>query len=386
MTNSVCVISFSPVSRDSRVLRQINYLSPHYDLSVIGYGSAHPSWKSMQVNWMPVVRTKMASPLKAIFLLLGRLCSGAYDFWYWGKLYHVHALEAASLGQYDIIHANDWEALPIAVEASRKNGARVVFDAHEYSPLQFEEDYWRSKLLAPAVRYLLQKYDSFVDASITVAPLIAEKYKQEFDLKPIVVLNVPESVEIQRRDIDPNCIRLIHHGVAMRNRRLETMIEALAMCDQRYRLHFMLIDHDSGYIQELEDLASRLCPGRVTFGDPVTPAKVVQQISQYDVGFYLLEPSNYNNKVALPNKFFDFIAAGLVICIGPSPSMADIIHQYGCGCVTASFAPRDVARALNRVTPDQWVNMQRAAREAAKRFSAGTEMGKMVDLYRELLA
>lgn len=52
---SICIISFSPIYRDARVLRQIKYLSPFFDLNIIGYGHSHPSWLNMpNVKWISI--------------------------------------------------------------------------------------------------------------------------------------------------------------------------------------------------------------------------------------------------------------------------------------------------------------------------------------------
>jgi len=164
------------------------------------------------------------------------------------------------------------------------------------------------------------------------------------------------------------------------------MIEAIALCDRRYTLHFMLVENNPGYMRYLKNLADQLAPGRITFHDPVRPEEIVHYISGYDIGFYLLSPTNYNNSVALPNKFFDFIAAGLAVCIGPSPSMAEIVREYHCGCVAPSFDPRDAAETLNQLTGDQIIKMQKAAQDAAKQLDAAVEMNKVVELADRLLS
>jgi hypothetical protein len=138
-------------------------------------------------------------------------------------------------------------------------------------------------------------------------------------------------------------------------------------------------------LQYLKKLADEVAPGRVFFHNPVAPTKVVERISEYDMGFYLLEPTNFNNSAALPNKFFDFIMAGLAVCIGPSPSMAELVRQYGFGCVAPTFNPSDVAYMLNQLNIDQLTAMQQAAREVARQLNANTEMGKVVELYQQLL-
>jgi hypothetical protein len=110
-----------------------------------------------------------------------------------------------------------------------------------------------------------------------------------------------------------------------------------------------------------------------------------EKIAAFDVGFNLLAPSNFNHIYALPNKFFESIVAGLAVCIGPSPQMQTYVERYGFGCTAPSFAPRDVAATLNRVTADKWARMQHAARQAAQELNAATEMAKVVQLYRRLL-
>ena len=161
-----------------------------------------------------------------------------------------------------------------------------------------------------------------------VEETIAEKYKEDFGFHSTVVLNTPEYVPLPEKFVNPENITLVHHGIAKRDRNLELMIRTLDLCDGRYTLHFILADHDPGYIQYLKQLSDQLVPGRVWFHDPIPPDKIVHTIAQHDIGFFLLPPVNENYKYALPNKFFDFIMAGLAVCIGPSPSMSKILKKH----------------------------------------------------------
>jgi glycosyltransferase involved in cell wall biosynthesis len=162
------------------------------------------------------------------------------------------------------------------------------------------------------------------------------------------------------------------------------MIEALALCDRRFSLHFMLLNNDPEYLKELKRLAEELTPGRIIFHNPVPPEDVVLRVSEFDVGFCLIAPTNYNYLVSLPNKFFDYIMAGLAVCIGPSPSMEEIVYEYGLGFVAPSFDPRDVAETLNQLTNDRLAMMRKASQEAAKKINGESEMRKLVELYDRL--
>ena len=315
-------------------------------------------------------------------LYLGRVLPATYDAGYslrWPLMKEIGAVTAL---RHDAYHANDWHTMSLAAKLAKRDGARLVFDLHEYAPLEFESrpDWW---LHEPMLRTMLRKYAPLADATITVAGPIAERYAQEFGINPLVVLNAPEYVDVPEREIDGEQLRISHHGAASKFRKPEAMIEALALADQRYTLHFMLMP--SPYGDELKALAARLAPGRVFFHPPVAPEEIVQRIAEYDIGFTLLPPQSFNDQMALPNKFFENIGAGLAICAGPSPSMAKLIEHYGCGVVAPSFEAAAIAAVLNQTTTEQWRAMRRQARGAAQELNAARELGKVVDLYARLL-
>jgi hypothetical protein len=325
---------------------------------------------------------------KLFYLPLGRLLPAlAYPAWYWGESEFQVALAALLASQPAVIHANDWEALPVAVEAARRLGARVVADLHEYAPHMWDDRrYWRW-FYKPLIEYFLQKHLPFVDGSVTVGQTIAGKYAHEYGITPIVVMNAPAQIPNNHyRPTVPDAIQLVHHGVAMRERKLEWMIETLAHTDKRFSLHFMLVDQRGDYSAELSQLAQRLAPGRVSFHPAVAPANVVPAIAAFDIGFYLLPPVNFNHLAALPNKFFDFVLAGLAVCIGPSPEMARLCQQYGFGVVAPSFEPAVVGRMLNGLQARDIDQMKQRAIQAQAALNAETEMKKLLGLHDSLLS
>ncbi len=406
---SICILSLSPIARDGRVLRQIQYLRPHYDLTVAGYGEPHRDWvQDPGVRWIqlpdltpstsfatikaelkrgnftPLMQRLPLEAIKQIYqasLYLGRIFPASYDFGYSVRWYLVKAIEELSAIKHDAYHANDWNTLALAAALARRHQAKLVIDLHEYAPLEFEskKDWW---LYEPMLRNVLHKYAPLADASITVAEPIAERYQQEFGFKPIVILNAPQYTPVAERTSNADQLRIIHHGAASPYRKPEVMIEAIAHCDDRYSLHFMLMS--SPYLEELKRFAQQRAPGRVFFHEPVAPEQIVQRIAEFDIGFTVLPPQSFNDQMALPNKFFECIGAGLAICAGPSPAMAHIVEQHRCGVVAPSFEPAAIAATLNRTSIEEWRAMQRNAREAAKVLNADHELEKLVQLYAAL--
>jgi len=111
---------------------------------------------------------------------------------------------------------------------------------------------------------------------------------------------------------------------------------------------------------------------------------LVERISSYDLGFYILPIIGVNYQLSLPNKFFEFVNAGLGMCIGPSPEMERLVRQYGFGVVAPSFDPAIVAETLNRLTAEMIDEMKRKSLKARKELNADIEMGKMIALYQSL--
>lgn len=386
---NVSILAFSPIQRDSRVLKQVAYLAPLYNVTVIGYGPFDGSSTEPEAQRLSVEAPGRAAgrARKMLYLPMGKILGGQiYEALYWNEPEHVMALNLLLESQPDVIHANDWDTLPIAVRAAEKTGAKILLDLHEYSPLlRDNRRYWKL-FYAPMIDYFLRKYASLASASITVNETIAEKYAHEYDFKPGVVMNVPV---LNSRSVfkptDPESIHLVHHGAAIRDRELDRMVRIVAGSDQRYKLHFMLVDRDPGYIDELQELARSIAPDRVFFDPPVAPAEIVNRISAYDIGLYVLPPLNFNYSAASPNKFFDFVAAGLAVCIGPSPEMSRLVRQFDFGVVARSFEAQDASELLNELSPVDIDRMKQNALKASDRLNANVEMDKLLKIYAQLL-
>lgn len=279
---TICIISFSPIARDARVLRQIHYLTPHYDLVVLGYGEAPLRWRNGEgVRWFSVdpPRWRDLQHFKAL-LVAGRVWqpSTCYELWYWLQRLYRQAFERLRHIRADLVFANDWSALPLGWRLAARWNAPMILDLHEYAPLEWEEQWTWRVFAAPMIVAFLRRYAVHAAATLTVAPDIAQRYHKEFGFLPTVVLNAPEYAPVEDHTVDPHTVRLIHHGGAIRARALELMIDTIRLCDRRYHLSFMLVG-DEGYIRYLRIYADRVAPGRVTFLDPVAPDRIVSRIA-----------------------------------------------------------------------------------------------------------
>lgn len=354
------VLSFSPIRTDPRVMRQLLALQGRYHVTVAGFGPAPAGdWTFHDIAAAPA--TLAGKAFKAALLF-----AGFHEAYYWRMSYVRNVLAKVRPGEYDVVIANDVNSLPVALKLAQ--GAPVLLDAHEYSPKEFE-DLWRWRMFfARFYAYLCWKYLSRVAAMTTVCQGIADEYRQ-FGVQPHVVLNCPARQELPVRTTDPARIRLVHHGVTIRSRKLELMVEMMRHLDERYTLDLMLVDSNPAYMAELRALAAG--DPRIRFREPVPMQEIAATIHEYDIGVFLLPPVNFNYRMALPNKFFEFVQARLAVAIGPSPEMARLVRQYGFGVVADSFDARELADRIAALAPADIDAMKRRSDEASRELHAG---------------
>ena len=58
------------------------------------------------------------------------------------------------------------------------------------------------------------------------------------------------------------------------------------------------------------------CRDNINLVDAVPMENIVTTLNNYDIGLYILEPTKFNTKNAIPNKLYDFVQAKLAIAIG----------------------------------------------------------------------
>jgi hypothetical protein len=373
---SVLILSFSRIESDPRVSRQVQALAGAHEVTTCGYGPAMPE----TVQHLEISPPRPPFLSRAASLL--PLQIGLYERYYWSQLPVHHAEGQLRSKSFDITIANDLPALPLALRVAA--GRPVIFDAHEYAPREFEDRaLWRLLLQRYCV-YLCRTYLPRVSAMMTVCQGIADEYARSFGVEPVVLSNATRYHELAPQRVEEGAIRMIHHGIAMRSRKLENMVDLMAHLDGRFFLDLMLMPTNPAYLARLQARAAR--NSRIRFLPTVPMQELVRLTSAYDVGLYFLEPTSFNNLHALPNKFFEFIQARLALAIGPSPEMARIVAEFDCGVVAEDFSLSSLARKLNALTPSDLDRMKRGADAAARALHAERNAGLLRELVGTTLA
>lgn len=359
----ILIVSFSDLSTDPRVNRQIRFLKDAYKLITIGLASSNIDG----VDFIPIIPPPTHIINRTISAI--KLITGQYESYYWNKPEMSDLFQTIMNLEFDLIIVNDIDPLPVAVKVAQKKSIKIIFDAHEYAPKEWEESL-KFKIFWQQLKfYLCNTYIPQVDSMITVCQTIADTYEKDTAIKPIIITNAPDYEELTPTFLQKNQkIKLIHHGNSSASRKIHKMIKMMTYLDDRFELNFLLVGGKLKYNKYLRDLARG--NQNIKFLTSVPMRELSRFLNQFDIGVYILEPSNFNSLYALPNKFFEFVQARLAIAIGPSPEMAHIIQEHDLGIISDDFEPKSLAQKLMTLDYKRINYYKHNSHQIARAFSA----------------
>lgn len=370
----ILVISFSDLKNDARVNRQIRFLMADFEMTALGLDDP----QLPGVHFVPIEKQAHSGPVRLLRAAAYKL--GYFERLYWSLYRYERPLAALAGRRFDLVIANDLVALPLALRIAR--GAKVMLDAHEYAPSQFEDDRLWNFLFREFAIYLARTYLPRCDRVITVSAGIAAAYQDNFGVAAEVFSNRCEFFDLSPSPPDPERIRLIHHGNASPSRGLESMIQMMAQAGPDRSLDLMLMNTFPRYKLKLTRMAAG--DPRIAFPAPQPMAGIVPFINRYDIGLCFFKPVTFNLRHVLPNKFFESIQARLAILSGPSPEMAAIIRRYDCGVVTDDFSQAALAGALAGMDRQKVEHCKRQSHLAARELSSAANRQRLLAIAREL--
>ena len=140
---------------------------------------------------------------------------------------------------------------------------------------------------------ICKKYLDKCDYLVTVSTGIKSAYLADFGVNMSVLRSVPNYKEMTIKKTSKDIIRMVHHGVANKNRNLENMIKIVQNLDQRFTLDFYLVGNLS-HVEKLKKAAAG-CE-RINFLEPVSYEGIIPMLNNYDIGFYYLEPNGERSR------------------------------------------------------------------------------------------
>jgi glycosyltransferase involved in cell wall biosynthesis len=287
-----------------------------------------------------------------------------------------------------VVHAHDAAMLLPGVLGARLTGARLVYDSHELATsVPYRERAW-ALFVAGIERLVVPRCAAVITVSDGIAERLHERYR--LTRRPTVVRNVSAlSPDGQgglraRLGIDEQTPLVLHQGAPAPARGCEVLVAAVAALPA---VHLAFLgDAEPGYAEELRrTIAAHGVSERVTLLPGVALADLLAHTAEADVGVTLLQDTCLNHRLALPNKLFEYIAAGVPVVAAALPETQRLVETYGVGTCVAPADPVGLAEALQATLhgPRDPQLRERLAR-AARELSWEREQERLLELYGRL--
>ncbi|MBN1301400.1 MAG: glycosyltransferase [Melioribacteraceae bacterium] len=254
----------------------------------------------------------------------------------------------------DIYIAEDVYTLPLVSVFAKLNKAKLYYDCRELYP--FLAGLRNKKITQSVIKFAERMFIGKADFIITTGSMDAEFIQNYYKTTNTVVLrNLPKLREIRNEinlryilNIPADCKILLYQGVLFEGRGLEKTLTAIK---DLHNIHFVLLG-EGNIRSTLERLAHDLKIGeRVHFLGQIQQELLHEYTSQADYGLALIENISLSYYYALPNKMFEYIAAGIPVISSSLPQMKDIIETYNVGWIV-DIEAAELKDELNKVFSD----------------------------------
>lgn len=285
----------------------------------------------------------------------------------------------------DVYHFHDPELL-FEARRLRKKGFRVIYDVHEDVPRQIMSKAWIPKLVRGTMSSIIKVVEWYVvqrlNAVVTVVQTIVKRF-EPINQNVILVQNFPQlEVLPEPAPWENKTGQVCYVGDYTRIRGINELLQAVALTDRKLTMAGRW--SDKGLAKECEE---RGYPNGFKELGFVTRDEVQRVYANSKIGTVLFHPVP-NHIDALPNKLFEYMAAGIPVIASNFGWLKKIVEQHNCGLAVDPQNPKEIADAINWLcdNDDESRQMGERGRKAVEEsYNWASEEEKLIGLYSKIL-
>ena len=274
--------------------------------------------------------------------------------------------------------------------AARQHGGRLVYDARELYP---HVGATAGRPWARLFWYLIEGlYIRRADVVLTVNESIARRLARVYRIaRPTVIPNTPTTQRVTRTNwlrkqtgLSEKLVLVLYQGYLKKGRGCERLVAAMPDVDGA-----ALVFLGEGPLQSaLEAQVRRLgLEGRVRFLPMVPPDELLRATASADVGACLIEGLTLSLRLALPNKLFEYLMAGLPVLASDLPELRRVVDGCDVGRLVNWRDPSALVEALREMVqhPERRARWASHAPRVLETFNWEAASERLQRIYRALL-
>lgn len=374
----VLMIAASPIAGDVRILREAAALTGDgHRVTVIGK-DVPPGFCSTGIALVlsgsgghglrGSARSRNRGPLAAARWL----ALPEHRRFVWRRWSQGAARIAADLA-FDAVHAHDFVALPLGHALAQTRGVPLVYDAHELwsqrfrvgrpIPLARRRDLTREQQLGAAAT-----------AVITVSDGLAARLRHQFGWPSVhVVRNTFPPLTGPERETPPTPSQALYAGRLGPGRDLETVAAASRRTAFPIRLQGPV---DADWIRHFH-------PAHCVVEPAQDPQMVTASMRRAGLVLVPLTDTCENHRVAMPNKLFQAVAAGVPVVAADVGALGELVRYRGIGVVYRPGSPDSLVAAL-RIATQRYDRLLTAVERVAGEMDWEVDRQRLITIYRRI--
>jgi glycogen synthase len=293
------------------------------------------------------------------------------------RTWNERARAAVGERRYDVVHAHDFNVLVLAAELAERGDARLVYDSHEW--WSGRERHGRPTPLERARELGVERQIvGKADAVLTVSDGIAERLGK-WRTTPVTLVRNTFPLELggtyDLASLPEKPKGAVYAGRIGAARDIETLLSATAALE----LDTVLMGKaDREFLPHLH-----LTDGSVRI-EPARPVDEVDEVLRnVGISVVTLTDTCENHRLALPNKVFHAVRAGVPVVAADLPELHRLVTNYGIGALYRPGDAESMRGALERVTNDYPGLCERVAR-ARNELNWDQDSKELVRVYESL--
>lgn len=255
--------------------------------------------------------------------------------------YNLRLLLFLLVRKMDAICAIDLDTILPVYVASRIKKIKRVYDAHEL----FTE--LKEVITRPGIRRAWTRVERFAvprfPLGYTVSDGLAGVFADRYGVHYRTIRNLPISYTP-----DPGIPReqyILYQGAVNEARGFEFLVPAMQEVDCK-----LVVCGDGNFMPQLKALVGRYgLEDKVELRGMVPRDELRRVAAGAWLGLALAEKEGLNQYYALPNKFFDYIQAGLPQVTMDFPEYRSINEQYRVALLISNLEPKTIGDAINNL-------------------------------------
>jgi glycosyltransferase involved in cell wall biosynthesis len=374
----ILVADLTDVRVNMRPRRHIDFLVEEgHQVDVISFAPAgYDSEKGLRYIQIPAWWRSIASKDWWVRFISSKILPPGHK---WGEgsfAYRKAVFGAADIEEttYDLCLVERLELLPALLQC--KSIKKIIFDLREYHPAQDEQSLVWRLLRRPEAKRIYRHHLPEVNGVITVSKGIQSRLLSEWGVNSCVALSVPNQESISPVTIPSRPIKLVHHGVAAKKRGVDFVIDAIGGMSSATLTLFLV-----GRKMDIEYLVNRASQyENIEFREAVHPTKIVESMSEFDMGLAFFPLNNLNLVHSMPNKFFEYITAGIPVLVASGTDMAGFVEESSFGFTTEYSSEKSLREFIESITPEDLIRQRHFLAETQEKISPSIQKAVLISL------